>query len=264
MPEYNWGQLLQEADAGVQPIPAGEYEAQCGSAVLKQTANGKDMIQARYNIVNGPAVGRPVWNNFVLSPENSQSMGFFFRHMKSHGLDDGFFKANPSPTQVAENLVGKMVHIVVKLEERNGEQRNTLSNFTPSQLPGGAAPAVAAPAPLGVAPAAAPLAPPLNAIVATPVSSPLAPPAMPVAAAPLAPPVAPAAPVVAPAPAPVAPPAPARQFDPTTGMEVINGAWAWPQEQALGYTWNGQAWLPAAPAAPLAPPMPPAPPAPSF
>jgi hypothetical protein len=256
MSEYNWNELMQTAEAGIQAVPIGEYELQVGTAVVKSTSNGKDRIGCRYNVVAGPHIGRPVFHGFTISPESPQSMGFFFRQMKVHGLGPEFFAQNPSPQQVAENLVGKLVHVKIGIEQFAGEDRNSLDGFSPSQMPGGAGPAVAAPAPLappGFPPAPAPLAPPIMAPPAM-AAPPLAPPVM-------APPMAPAPPVaapVAPAPVPVA-----RQFDPASGMEVINGQWAWPAEQAAGYTWSQphMAWLPpAAPAATLAPPMPPAPP----
>lgn len=257
MAEFNWNQLMAEADQGVVPVPVGEYEVQIGTATVKSTSNGKDMIVARYNVVSGPHIGRPVYNNFTLSPESSQAMGFFFRNMKAHGLGPEFFAANPSIQQVADNLVGKLVHVKIGLKPYNGEERNTLDGFSPSQLQG-AAP-VPAPAPLGMPPMTAPpLAPP-----------PLAPPVA--AAPPLAPPVPPAP--IAPPAAPVAPPAPApvaRTFDPASGMELVNNAWTWPAEASAGYTWSqaANAWVapanaaPPAPLAPPAPPMPPAPPAP--
>lgn len=269
MSEYNWNQLIAEADVGVQSVPAGEYELQVGTAVVKPTSTGKDMIVCRYNVVAGPHIGRPIYNNFTLSPESSASMGFFFRQMKAHGLDPAFFAVNPSVQQVAENLVGRLVHVKIGIKPYNGEDRNSMDGFSPSQLPGGAAPAVPAPAPVSAFP------PPLTAPpMAPPIAPPIAPPAFPVAAAPLVPPVAPAP--LAPPVAPIAPPAPvARQFDPASGMELISGAWAWPAEASAGYAWNQVAmtWVapaiapvPAAPVAPapLAPPMPTAPPAPSF
>lgn len=264
MTEFNWQQLMAEADVGVLPVPIGEYELQVGTAVIKPTNNGKDRIACRYNVVQGPHTGRPVFHGFTLSPESSASMGFFFRQMKAHGLGPEFFAQNPSIQQVADNLIGKLVHVKIGIEPYQGEDRNSLDGFSPSQLPGGAP--VAAPAPLGAPTAAPPIAaPPMAPPVA---AAPLAPPV----AAPIAPPVAPA-PVVAPvapvAPAPVvAPPAAPRQFDAASGMEWNGVAWAWPAEQAAGYTWNqaANAWVApttAAPA-PLTPPMPPAPPAPSF
>src|ERR1035438_3304507 len=137
MAEYDWNQLMATAEAGIQPVPAGEYEMQVGTAVVATTGNGKDMIKVRYNVVAGPHTGRPVFNNFTISPESSQSMGFFFRQMKAHGLGPDFFQRNPTPQQVAENLMGKLVHVKIKIEPYQGEDRNKPDGFSPSQLPGG-------------------------------------------------------------------------------------------------------------------------------
>lgn len=269
MTEFNWSQLMSEADVGIVPVPAGEYEVQCATAVVKPTSTGKQMIVCRYNIVSGPHQGRTAYNQVTLTTDSPPAMGFFFRNMKAHGLDANFFAANPTLEQVAENLVGKLAHVKIGVKNVNGDDRNSMDGFSPSQLQGGAP--VAAPAPVTAAPAF-PGAPPM---AAPPMAPPMAPP---VAAAPMAPPMAPAPPVAPPAPpmappvapvapvaAPVAPPAVARQFDPATGMEAVNGAWTWPAEQAAGYVWNQAANMWVAPAAgPVAPPMPPAPPAPSF
>jgi hypothetical protein len=273
MTTFNWNDLMATAAEGITPVPGGPYEVQVATAVTKPTSTGKDSIQVRYNIVAGPHMGRIVFNQFSLTLDNPQAMGYFFRNMKAHGLDSNFFATNPSLEQVAASLVGKLVHVNVALENVNGDDRNKLGGFSPSQLTGGTVPApaplapTAAPAfpgapPMTAPPLAPPVAPP---VAAAPPAPPLAPPAPPMAA-PMAPPVAPAAPVAPPAP-PVAP----RQFDPATGMEAVNGAWTWPPEQAAGYSWNGASWVApqaapvvTAPPAPPAPPMPPAPPTPSF
>lgn len=272
MAEFDWNSLMATAEAGVTPVPKGEYEMQVATAIVKPTQGGKKQIQTKYNIIQGPHTGRTAFKNFVISPESPQSMGFFFRQMNAHGLTSAFFTQQPTVEQVAEALIGRLVHVNVEIEPYNGEDRNKLGGFSPSQMQaGGATPAVAAPAPL-VAPAPAPTAAPAFPTAPPVAAPPMAPPVAPVAAAappvappplpapPMAPPVA-AAPPAAPAPAPVPVAPPVRQFDPATGMEVINGAWAWPPEQAAGYLWNGVAWAPpAAPVAPVAPPMPPAPP----
>lgn len=266
MTEFNWTQLMAEADVGIVPVPAGEYELQVATAKVGSSNGGKTTIVCRVNVISGPHIGRTAFKVWTLSPESPQAMGFFFRNMKALGLDAPFFAQNPSAEQVAENLVGKLFHAKINIEPYGGEDRNVLDTISPSQMPGGTA-TVPAPAPLAAPPVAAPAFPAAPPVAAPPMAPPVAP--APVAAVPMAPPPLP----VAPAPAPVAPPAPPaaqRQFDASSGMEAVNGAWTWPAEQQAGYVWTpaANAWLPpaapAAPMAPPAPPMPPAPPAPSF
>jgi hypothetical protein len=266
MPEFNWGELMSEAGATLQPIPDGEYELQVTGAKAMTTSNNKPMLSVRYQVTAGPHTSRPVWNNFIISRESPNALGFFFRHMNAHGLGAEYFQSNPSMEQVADALVGRQVHATIGHKPYQGETRNEVSKFTPTQVPGGVVPS---PAPVGgqfpvpstpPVPAAPPVAavPPAPPVAAAPVTTP-PPPAAPV---PAAPPVA-AAPVAAPAPAPAPEPvAVPRTFNPPDGQEWNGQAWVWPPEQAAGYQWNGQQWVAPvpAPAAPTAPPAPPAPP----
>src|SRR5512146_1057428 len=98
----NWDDLLKIADgAGFPPLPVGEYLVVVDKAEAKQSQTGKDMIKVVFRVVAGPSANRTIFNNFVLSPESPNAVGFFFRHMTAMGLDIEFFKSNPPLAHVA-------------------------------------------------------------------------------------------------------------------------------------------------------------------
>jgi hypothetical protein len=109
------------------------------------------MIVVKFEIVGGPHGGRKVPNNFVISPENANALGFFFRHMRALGLDSAYFSQNPSPQQVAAALVGKNCQIEVGTRTWNGEEREDVKRILPPTV--GATPAAPAAPVQGVAPA---------------------------------------------------------------------------------------------------------------
>lgn len=161
MASANFSDLLKAAeDAGFSNCPPGTYEVRVAEGVAKTTSAGKDMIVVKFEIVGGPHGGRKVPNNFVISPENANALGFFFRHMRAMGLDAAYFSQNPAPQKVAADLVGKTCRIEVGTRTWNGEEREDVKKILPSET--GAAPTPAVQAPVAAAPsapAADPMAP---------------------------------------------------------------------------------------------------------
>lgn len=141
--------LKASEDAGFTNCPPGTYDVRVASSETKTTAAGKDMIIVKFEIVGGPNGGRKVSNNFVISPENANALGFFFRHMRALGLDSAYFAQNPSVEQVAASLVGKTARIEVGTREWNGEQREDVKKILPP-----VAGSVAPPAPVSTDPMA--------------------------------------------------------------------------------------------------------------
>lgn len=153
MASFSWGDLQQAADdAGFGIIPAGEYEAVVKTAEHKKTGTGKDKIAVRFSVTGGPAAGKSVFNDFVISPDNGTALGFFFRHMKALGLGPDYFATNPDLGKVAGDLVGRNCVVVVGIRQWNEEDRNEIKGIKPST--GAAAPLTAGGA--GPQPMAAP------------------------------------------------------------------------------------------------------------
>jgi hypothetical protein len=159
MATANFADLLKAAeDAGFSNCPPGTYDVRIVEGVAKTTSAGKDMIVVKFEIIGGPHGGRKVPNNFVISPENANALGFFFRHMRAMGLDSAYFSQNPSPQKLAADLVGKVCRIEVGTRVWNGEEREDVKKIMPPSQ--GAAPAPTVPA---VTTPTAPAAPALAA-----------------------------------------------------------------------------------------------------
>lgn len=167
MATANFSDLLKAAeDAGFSNCPPGTYEARVVAGEAKSTSAGKDMIVVKFEIIGGPHGGRKVPNNFVISPENANALGFFFRHMRALGLDAAYFSQNPSPQQLATDLVGKVCQIEVGTRVWNGEEREDIKSIKPvaagAATPGPVADVMSKPAaatPVGVADPMAPNVP---------------------------------------------------------------------------------------------------------
>lgn len=220
MSNLNWGDLIAGADdAGFTAVPAGEYDAIVDTAEVAKTSgnNGapKDQIKVKFKVESGPHAGKALFNNFVLSPENPNALGFFFRHMAALGLTREYFQGNPPLTQVAAALLGRRCRVKVSVRIWNEEERNQIDKILPPVGGVTAAPAIAAP---GVPAAPVPGYVPAPGMVPATTAGIPAPPVPPTptayAAVPPAPSVPPTpAPAVTPpppmpAPAPMAPPPP--------------------------------------------------------
>lgn len=190
----NFADLMNQASSGFDPLPDGTYNAEVVECTAGKTQKGKTKFSAKFNVIDGPLVNRKVWNDFVISPENPNALGFFFKHMKALGLERDYFGANPAPTQIASDIVGRRVQIKVGHHEYGGAIKNDVNDVLPPLGgPANAAPGI--PGGGAVPPAPAPAAP-------TPAAAPAPAPAPAPAAA--TPPPAPQ-PAAAPAPAPAAP-----------------------------------------------------------
>jgi hypothetical protein len=174
MASFSWGELKQAADdAGFSVIPAATYNVIVKKAEAKKTGTGKDKINVQFVVSDGPYAGKPVFNDFVLSPENGTALGFFFRHMKALGLGAEYFAANPPLPAVAAALVGRPCQVEVGVRVWNEEDRNEVNKILPPL--GGAGIAAMAEATAAGMPQPQPMAQP----VAQPRSQPV--PAQPVA-----------------------------------------------------------------------------------
>lgn len=226
MSTLNWADLVNDAaesGGSFDPLPAGDYEFKVISVEEKTTQSGKTMFVLKNEVQSGAHARRLVWDNLVISPENANALGFFFRKMAALGLGKEFFAQSPNNSQIAQAINGRSFKGKIKQTTYNGQDRNEFVGYAPAAaapVQGGFPGAPQAPAP-GFPPAAAAPIPQ----AAPPV--PQAAPPVPQQQAPVAPPV--------PQAAPVAPPVPQ----------------AAPQQPGVEYPW-GQA--PAAPAAPAAPP----------
>lgn len=192
----NWNDLLKIADeAGFTPLPVGEYHVVVDKALAKQAQTGKDMINVTFRVLTGPQQDKTCLNNFVLSPESPNAVGFFFRHMAALGIPMEFFTTNPPMANVAAALVGRQCLIEITHREFGGQVRDNVDKIKP---------VTGAPVPGPFGNAGGPVPAPTPVPAATPAPAYIQPAAPTPQAAPAAPAPAPAA---VPQPAPAAVPA---------------------------------------------------------
>ena len=85
----------------------------------------------RFKITTGPHAGNTLVNDFTISPENANALGFFFRHMGALGLNSAYFATKPSIEKIAQDLVGRRCRADVIIDTWSGQERNKISNIKP-------------------------------------------------------------------------------------------------------------------------------------
>lgn len=234
-------------NASFDPLPIGNYDAECISADAVTSSTGKPMIKCKFEVITGPHAKRKFFNQYVLSVENEVALAMFFRQMKAFGMDENFFAAVGAQGlgPVAQTMLGKRATFELGIRKWQDEDRNEVKSTKPlagGTMPGGlpGSGAVLLPGLPGTPglPTGGPVAQPA---ITAPVSSP--PPAVvtPPAVQPTPPSAAPATPAAVAEPAPVAPPQPPVQ----------------PVETPAPVQAPAQPTPPAAPAQPESQPVPP-------
>lgn len=175
--QFNFTDLIQAAaDAGFSVVPADDYDVEVATAEAGKTSTGKNKISVRFKIISGPYAGKSVFNDFVISPENGNALGFFFRHMKVLGLDQGYFATNPPLASAAASLIGRRCVVTVGIRQWQGDDKNEVKGVKP--LAGnvvGSAPMMPTPhgpagfpPPFSIPAAAATFAPPVPPVTPVP------------------------------------------------------------------------------------------------
>ena len=132
MTTLNWDDLRKAAgESAFSPLPAAEYDAIVDNCEAKRSSSGKDMLAIRFAVETGPHAGRKVFSNFVISPDSSAALGFFFRKMAALGLDSEYFDRGPTLEAVASDLDGRRCRIQVTIREWNQQERNDISTVLP-------------------------------------------------------------------------------------------------------------------------------------
>ena len=161
MTTVDWSQLIKDAansSAGgnYEPIPDGDYEFSVVEGTATETQSGKLMFKLKAQVEGGAHDKRLVWDNLVVSPDNSTALGIFFRKMSSMGLNQEFFDRTPTNEQIAQAMTGRRFRGQVGSRTYNGKTSNEIKNYYPSQAGGSPAGGVAAAAAPAAAPAPAP------------------------------------------------------------------------------------------------------------
>lgn len=277
MATFDFNTLMQTAkSASFDPLPIGDYDAECISADAVTSTTGKPMIKCKFEVISGPHAKRKFFNQYVLSVENEVALAMFFRQMKAFGLDENFFAAvgQQGLAPVAQTMLGRRARFTLGIRKWNEEDRNEVTSTKPlaggvaagpGGLPGTGAPSLPGLPTSGGLPTSAPAAP---AAVAQP-TQPTAPTpptvVQPAAAAPVAPVTAPpvqAAPVApvqngtVPPPVPPAPAAVAQPVQPIAPPQPVQQPVAPTQPEPQPVPPVEQVAVAAAPAVSPPPPMP--------
>lgn len=138
---FNWAELYDTAEAvSFEPIPSGTYLVQIVEATVATASTGREMIKIQYAVVGGPHDKRKLFDQWVLSPDNAQALGFFFAKAQAAGLSQSFFASLPpgSPGQgpdlgpVAAALEGRQLRAVVGTRTYQDVKRNDVKRLLPA------------------------------------------------------------------------------------------------------------------------------------
>lgn len=185
MAELDWDALAAEAKtAGV--IAAGEYNLVVAESSATTSSTGKPMIKVKMRVMDGPQKDKPVWTQFVISPESPMALRMFFQNMAAYGLDASFFANKPSMEDVARALLNRAVTARLGIRQWQGADRNDVEAVKALSASGPTPPGVvtgpptvgvspvsgAAPSPVQPTPSATPPVPTDAAPTATPTAPP--------------------------------------------------------------------------------------------
>lgn len=137
MTSVNWADLMDSAEegGGNEALPPDEYEVVITDSSAKVASTGRNMIEVKFRVESGPYKGKPVYNNFVIVPENATAKRIFFQNMSILGLNTAYFAKNPSLEQAAEDLVEKRCRIRVSVRTYGGRERNQVDGVFPPASP---------------------------------------------------------------------------------------------------------------------------------
>lgn len=127
---YNWSEMQQEATV----VLEGDFPVTVVKADAVKSANGKDMIKAKFKIDAGTYAGRALFTNFVISPESPGAMRMFFGQLAVFGLDAAFFASiqGQPPSAIAQALDGRKAIAVVGKGVWQGAEREEIKGYKPA------------------------------------------------------------------------------------------------------------------------------------
>lgn len=157
---FSWSDVVKDAGASsggsggsYEPFPPGTYDFKIEGVEAKTSGNGKPMFVVKAQVQNGPHANRLVWDNLVVSTDNPNALGYFFKKMAALGLPKEWFNQNPSNDQIVQALTGRPFSAEIYIDTYNpSSPKNKIKNYFPPQQGGAqgfpqAQQAQAAPAP---------------------------------------------------------------------------------------------------------------------
>lgn len=136
MSGFSFKQLRQDAVTVIE----GTFIAAIVSAEAKTNSKGNPMWKCKWQIQVGTYAGRPIYQNFNLTPESPAALKMFFGQMAVLGLGADFFDREPSEEDVAKALEGRVAEIEVGKRSWNGADQEEIKQIKPAPMGfGGAA-----------------------------------------------------------------------------------------------------------------------------
>jgi len=129
--EVEWSALKKRADDATRPAPPGDHIVEITKCTWKMNSSNNPMYSVQGRIVEGPAEGKTIFNNFNVTVENDFALSIFFRHMTALGLTESFFNAGPSHDQVCQALVGRRALFTLEVRQWQGQDRNGVTDVKP-------------------------------------------------------------------------------------------------------------------------------------
>ena len=135
MTTLNWSDLIKEAGEtqSYEPLPDGDYDLVILEGVAKQTQSGKTMFSVKAEVQGGPYNKRLVWDNLVVSSDNSTALRIFFGKMNALGLTSEFFDTTPTNAQIEAALVNRKFRAKIGSRVWQGNKKNEIKSYYPAQ-----------------------------------------------------------------------------------------------------------------------------------
>jgi len=167
MTSLNWGDLIKQAGevASYEALPDGTYDMMIIEASATTSQSGKSMFKVTAEVQGGPFNKRRVWDNLVVTQDNSTALGIFFSKMKALGLNQEFFATQPTNARIEQAMMGRKFRAKIGSRVWQGNKKNEIKSYFPMEGAAAAPTTAAAPGsvaapPPAPAPAPAPAAPP--------------------------------------------------------------------------------------------------------
>lgn len=154
----NFKKLRQDATSTI----TGWFTATIVEGSAVRNSKNNPMIKAKLKINGGEYDGRPIWNNFNITPDSPGALRMFFGQMDILGLDENFFDNMPdfgdhpeadlaAAAFIAQALMGRSADIEIGTRQWQGQDREEIKNWrqpgsvggfgsaagiTPTALPG--------------------------------------------------------------------------------------------------------------------------------
>lgn len=134
----NWDDVLDEQtqDPSTGAAPDGPYDVRIVKAEATRASTGSPMIKLSCEITTGPYASKMVWTNLVFKTDSATTMRMVLQNLSALGVSREWIASNNPPlTTIASELTGAVGVAELTSREWQGELRNDVKRFKPSDTP---------------------------------------------------------------------------------------------------------------------------------